>query len=424
MGKWYSLYDKIYRRENLEEAFKLVKRNHGAPGVDGETIELFEKDLDRNIKLIHDELKTKQYKPSAVRRTEIDKPDGGKRLLGVPTVRDRVVQQAMVNILAPKYDIGFHPSSYGYRKGRSQHQAIEKAVLFMRKYDLCHVVDMDLSKCFDRLDHEFILDEMAKTVSDGSVLSLVRAFLKSGVMQDGDFSATEEGSPQGGVISPLISNIYLNVFDQKMRDRDIRIVRYADDILIFARTAIEAKNYLALATRMLEEEMKLTVNKEKTCLTSLGNGVAFLGVVIRTNSIGINPKRLKRFKDKIRRITRRNSGRKLTSVIKELNMTTRGWINYYRIADIKGLRRELMSWIRRRLRMIIMKQWKTYKPMHKLMRRKGFEPKEKMAVTKWKNSKVHIIHLLIPNSDFEKLGLYDLERVDVGLLSPRAIKVA
>jgi RNA-directed DNA polymerase len=243
-------------------------------------------------------------------------------------------------------------------------------------------------------------------------------------MKDGEFSAIEEGSPQGGVISPLISNIYLNVFDQKMRDKDIRIVRYADDILIFARTEIEAKNYLALATRILEEEMKLTVNREKTCLSSLSKGVLFLGVVIRTNSIGVNPKRLKRFKDKIRSITRRNAGRKLICVIKELNMTTRGWINYYKIADIKGLRTELMKWIRRRLRMVIMKQWKTYKPMHKLMRRKGFEPKDKLDVTKWKNSKVQIIHLLLPNSDFDELGLYDLESVEVGLLSPRAIKVA
>lgn len=229
MSKWYSLYDKIYRNENLEEAFKQVKRNHGAPGIDGVTIEEYEAQLSENLELVHKELKTKTYKPSAVRRVQIPKSDGGKRPLGIPTVKDRVVQQAVTSILTPIYDDGFHPSSYGYRKGKSQAQAIEKATLFMRKHRFEHVVDMDLSKCFDRLDHEFMLTEMARTVSDGSVLNLIRTFLKSGVMEDGHFTNTSEGSPQGGVISPLLSNIYLNVFDQEMKRRGIRIVRFADD---------------------------------------------------------------------------------------------------------------------------------------------------------------------------------------------------
>ena len=426
MAKWYSLYDKIYRKENLDEAFKQVKRNHGAPGIDGVTIEEYEAQLSENLELIHKELKTKTYKPSAVRRVQIPKPDGGKRPLGIPTVKDRVVQQAVTNILTPIYDDGFHPSSYGYRKGKSQAQAIEKATLFMRKYGLEYVVDMDLSKCFDRLDHEFMMTEMAKMVSDGSVLDLVRTFLKSGVMEDGHYADTVKGSPQGGVISPLLSNIYLNVFDQEMKRRGIRIVRFADDILIFARTKADAGNYKALATRILEEEMRLTVNKEKTHLTELGNGVKFLGVVIWGKWITIQETRLKRFKDKIRGITRRNKGKPLPFVVQELAPVLRGWVNYYKVANIKGLMSELMGWIRRRLRMIKMKQWKTYKAMHKEMRRKGLQRdiKEKMDVRRWKNSKVKIIHILLPNSYFEELGLYDLTQVKVGLLSHIAMRTA
>ena len=419
MDKWYSLFDKIYQKENLAEAFKQVKQNHGAPGVDGVTVEKYESELSENLELIQTELKTKTYTPSPVRRVMIDKPDGGKRPLGIPTVKDRVVQQAVVNKINPIFDDGFHPSSYGYRKGRSQAQAIEKATQFARKYQFRFAVDMDLSKCFDRLDHEFLINEVAKKISDGSVLWLIRTFLKSGALEDGRFIETEEGSPQGGVISPLLSNIYLNVFDQEMKARGIRIVRFADDILIFAVSKAEAGNYKALATTILEKQMKLTVNKEKTHITSLEQGIDFLGVKIRMKYITIQEKRLKRFKDKIRRITKRNSGRPLELVVKELTPVLRGWINYYKIADIKKRIQELMSWIRRRLRMIKMKQWKTYKPMHKEIRRKGFTGYDqvKMDVRRWKNSKVHIIHMLMPNSYFEELGLYDLTQVKVGLLS-------
>lgn len=426
MDKWYSLFDKIYQKENLAEAFKQVKRNHGAPGVDGVTVEEYESKLSENLELIHVELKTKTYAPSPVRRVMIDKPEGGKRPLGIPTVKNRVVQQAVVNKMNLIFDDGFHPSSYGYRKGRSQAQAIEKATLFARKYKLRFAVDMDLSKCFDRLDHEFLINEVAKKISDGSVLWLIRTFLKSGVLEDGAFQETEEGSPQGGVISPLLSNIYLDVFDQEMKSRGIRLVRFADDILIFASSKAEAGNYKALAIMILEKQMKLTVNKEKTHITSLEQGIDFLGVKIFADFIMIQEKRLKRFKNKIRKITKRNNGKPLERVVKELTPVLRGWMNYYRIAKIKGCARELMSWIRRRLRMIKIRQWKTYKAMHKEIRRKGFTgyDKVKMDVRRWKNSKVHIIHMLMPNSYFEELGLYDLTQVKVGLLSHIAMETA
>ena len=418
MKKWYSLIDKIYQRENLRKAFNRVKKNKGAPGIDGETIEKYEEELESNIKFLHEELKTNTYEPSAVRRVEIEKPDGGIRLLGIPTVKDRVVQQAVVNIIGHIFEETFHPSSYGYRPKHSQQQAVAKAERFMNRYGLEYVVDMDLSKCFDTLDHELIISTVSEKISDGRVLSLIRKFLKSGVMKDGNFFTTDIGSPQGGVISPLLSNIYLNLFDQKMKNKGIRIVRYADDILIFAVDKQTAGNYRTYATKILEEELKLTVNQKKTSITSVHEGVAFLGFIIREKNLCINPKRVERFKEKVRIITKRNAGRKIEDVIDELNPVIRGWINYYRAANCKVIIRELMQWIRRRLRMIRMKQWKTYKKMHKEMRRKGIKGNgQKMDVTKWKNSKVHIIHKLLGNKYFDELGLIDLTKYKVGLLS-------
>ncbi len=418
MKKWYSLIDKIYQRENLSKAFRSVKKNNGAPGIDGETVQIFAENIDSNIEFLHDQLKTNSYVPSPVRRREIEKPDGGVRLLGIPTVKDRVVQQAIVNVIEPIFEETFHPSSYGYRPKRSQQQAVAKAERFMNRYGLGYVVDMDLSKCFDTLNHELMMNAVAEKISDGRVLNLIRKFLESGVIHSGNFFSTEIGSPQGGVISPLLSNIYLNVFDQKMKSKGIRIVRYADDILIFARDKQTAGNYLVHATKILEEELKLTVNQKKTKVTSVYEGVAFLGFIIGEKYLGINPKRVKRFKDKIRRITKRNAGRKIESVIEELNPVIRGWINYYRAANCKSLISGLMQWIRRRLRMIKMVQWKTYKAMQKEMRRKGIRGNGlKMDVRKWKNSIVHIIHLLMGNQFFDDLGLIDLTKYEVGLLS-------
>jgi len=418
MKKWYSLIDKIYRKENLELAFKRVKRNNGAPGIDGETVSDFAAKMELNIEFLHERLKTNRYEPSPVRRTEIEKPEGGVRLLGIPTVKDRVVQQAIVNIIEPIFDKTFHPSSYGYRPNHSQHQAVAKAERFMNKYGLEHVVDMDLSKCFDTLDHEIMIKAVSEQISDGRVLDLIRKFLKSGVMNSDNFSKTEVGSPQGGVCSPLLSNIYLNQFDQKMMSRGIRIVRYADDILIFAKDKKTVGDYKAYATKFLEEELKLKVNKDKTKLTSVHEGVEFLGFVIYEKWLGVNPKRIKRFKDKIRRKTARGTGRKMEDIIKDLNPVLRGWINYYRVANIKSFIRDLMGWIRRRLRMIKIRQWKSYKAMHKEMRKQGIKGNgEKMAITKWKNSNIHIVHMLLPNKLFESLGLIDMQKYQVGLLS-------
>ncbi|SPY09349.1 reverse transcriptase domain-containing protein [Oligella urethralis] len=218
---YYSLYGRLLDKELLLRSYKKVRRAGGAAGIDGQTLAQFGERLDDNLLQLLNELKTKQYRALPVKRVEIPKADGGVRLLGIPSVRDRVVQQAVNELLTPIFEEQFHPSSFGYRPNRSCHDAISKATMFIRRYGLKHVVDMDLSKCFDRLDHELIIQQVKKRVTDSSVLELIRQFLQSGVMIDGKLASTDIGSPQGGVISPLLANIYLDAFDQQCGTEDI-----------------------------------------------------------------------------------------------------------------------------------------------------------------------------------------------------------
>jgi len=418
MRKWYSLIDKVYARDNLHLAFKRVKANNGAPGIDGETVKDFATCLEENLTMIHEELKTNTYQPSPVRRVEIEKEDGSKRPLGIPTVKDRVVQQAVRQIIEPIFEPDFHPSSYGYRPNRSCQQAVAKAEQFLRRYGLTHVVDMDLSKCFDTLNHERIIEGVNRKISDGRILKLIRRFLEAGVMKDGAVQETEIGSPQGGVISPLLANIYLDEFDQKMKALGIRIVRYADDILVFASSPRQAKKYQMIATQILEEDLKLTVNRDKTHITSLSKGVSYLGFVIYPKYISIHPKRIKRFKDAVRRLTPRNHGKNMEQQIAELNRFLRGWIQYFRLANCKGFLSEAMGWIRRRLRMKKMREWKSWRGLHKALRRRGHHGDfKKISMRCWRNSASPLLSLALPNIWFEKLGLLDLTKYDVGIVS-------
>ena len=280
MRTYYSLYDRLLDRRALARAFERVRRAKGAPGDDGQSIDDFQSRLEEELDRLVNELRTKTYQPQPVRRVTIPKPGGGERHLGIPAVRDRVVQQVLLDILQPIFDPDFHPSSYGYRPGRSCQQAVAKATLFVRQHDRQWVVDMDLSKCFDRLNHDLIIASIRRRVTDRSVLNLVRKFLTSGVMVEGNWEATEVGSPQGGVVSPLIANIYLDAFDQEMKRRGHRIVRYADDILILCRSESAARQAQAIVTEILEGDLRLTVNKDKTHLVHATQGVKFLGVEI------------------------------------------------------------------------------------------------------------------------------------------------
>ncbi|MDI9413665.1 MAG: group II intron reverse transcriptase/maturase [Bacillota bacterium] len=418
MRKWYSLIDKVYALGNLHQAFKHVKSNNGAPGIDGETVEDFAMELENKLYIIHDELKTGKYKPEPVKRVEIEKEDGGKRPLGIPTVKDRVVQQALRQIIEPIFEPDFHPSSYGYRPNRSCQHAVAKAEQFLRRYGLTHVVDMDLSKCFDTLEHERIIQGVNRKVSDGKILGLIRQFLKAGVMQDGIMTETTVGSPQGGVISPLLANIYLDEFDQKMKSLNIRIVRYADDILVFAISPRQAEKFQEIATCILEKELNLKVNTTKTHITNLRKGVPYLGFVIYPKHIGVDTNRVKKFKDKIRKLTPRNHGKNVEQQIAELNRFLRGWINYFRLANIKRFLEDTMGWIRRRLRMKKMREWKSWKGLHKELRRRGYRGEfEKIAMAKWRNSNTVPVHQALTNMWFKEKGLIDLTKYEVGIVS-------
>lgn len=417
MRTYYSLYDRLLDRRALARAFEKVRRAKGAPGIDGQTIGDFEADLLGELMRLANELRTKSYQPSPVRRVSIPKPGGGERHLGIPTVRDRVVQQALLDILQPIFDPEFHPSSYGYRPGRSCQQAVAKATMFIRRYGLKHVVDMDLSKCFDRLDHGLILSSIRRRVTDGSILNLIQMFLVSGVMADGVWEATELGSPQGGVASPLIANIYLDAFDQEMMRRGYRIVRYADDILILCRSRRSAEHAINVAVGILEGDLKLTVNRDKTHQTHVSHGVKFLGIIIGRVHTRIAPEKVAAFKAKVKAITRKSSPVNLAKVITDLNPVLRGWANYFRMANCTRLYRELAGWIRRRLRAKQLALWKKPDRLIRRLRQVGVQGDlPKMRMTAWRTSRSSYASMAINNGYLADLGLFDLASIRTGVL--------
>ncbi len=414
---YYSLYSRLLDRRALARAFAKVRRAKGAPGVDGQTIADFEANVAEELDRLVHELQAKTYRPQPVRRVPIPKPGGGERNLGIPAVRDRVVQQVLLVLLQPIFDPDFHPSSYGYRPKRSCQQAVAKATMFVRQYGLTHVVDMDLSKCFDLLDHDLIVASIRRRVRDGSILTLLRMFLESGVMIDGNWEATGIGSPQGGVISPLISNVYLDAFDQEMKRRGHRIVRYADDILILCRSRSGAEHAREVATDILEGTLRLTVNKEKTHLVHASRGIKFLGVEIGLTWIRIQNKKVAAFKAKVKAITRRNSPVNLAKIISDLTPVMRGYANYFRMANCKGLFRELMSWIRRRLRAKQLALWKRASRLHRRLRQLGYQGEFlKIRMRCWRNSRSHLASWSMPNGWFSERGLFDLATVETGVL--------
>ena len=402
----------------LYEAYKQVKKNRGAAGIDGQSVDDFTQNLEVELKRLLLELQEKRYQAQPVKRVEIDKDDGGKRLLGIPTVRDRIVQQCLSNIMTPIFDPHFHSSSYGYRVGRSCHQAISKASLFIRKYNKQHVVDMDLSKCFDMLNHDLLIKFVRKRIADGSILNLIEMFLKSGVMIGSNWQTSELGSPQGGVISPLLANIYLDEFDQEMKKRAHRIVRYADDILIFCTSKSGAENALKVASHILEETLKLKVNERKTHIAHSDTGIKFLGVVINTNHTSIQEKKLKAFKMKVKQLTKRNGGGNLAFVLKRLNPVLRGFVNYFKIANISSKLKGLASWVRRRLRAIQLRLWKTVDKLHRRLKQLKYKPPfKRMKMNSWRNSMSPLASYAMPNSWFKDIGLYQIDEVKTGVLA-------
>ena len=419
MSVYYSLYSRMLNLDALYKGFKKVSRAKGAAGIDGQSLSDYAVELDNNLKQLQHELQTKLYRALPVKRVEIPKDDGGVRLLGIPAVRDRIVQQVLLDILQPIFDPDFHPSSYGYRPGRSCHDAISKATAFIRQYNRRWVVDMDLSKCFDCLDHELIIKGIKRRVTDGSLLKLIKQFLSSGVMVGGHWEASEKGSPQGGVISPLLANIYLDAFDQEMKRRNHRIVRYADDILILCNSQVGAENAQRSATKILEEDLKLTVNRKKTHIAHSDVGIKFLGVEIGSRYTWIQEKKLKSFKQKVKQLTKRNTGENLVGLIKRLNPVVRGFVNYFSIANCSRDFKALAAWIRRRLRAIQLKLWKKPSRLHRRLKQLNYKPPFRfIKMNSWRNSSSPLASYAMPNKWFNELGLYSIEEARTGWLVP------
>jgi len=361
-GATSNLLEKLLSRRNLNEAYKKVKQKGGAAGVDGMTVDEAASYLEEHREEIIGRIEKGKYKPMPVRRVEIPKPDGGVRLLGVPTVVDRIIQQAIVQVLTPVFEPTFSDNSYGFRPKRSAHMVIMKAKEYYED-GYGYVVDIDLAKYFDTVNHDILMDMVMMKVKERPIIRLIRAFLKSGVMEDGVMSPTDEGTPQGGNLSPLLSNIYLTRFDKMLEDRGHKFVRYADDCNVYLKSKRAAERVMENGVEFLEgRKMKLKVNRDKSSVGS-PTKLKFLGFRLYTRSNGtkgvsIHPKSVKRFKGKVKELTKRSRGKSLDRIVSELKKYTDGWIQYFGIADMKNLMVELNQWIRRRLRMYIWKQWK------------------------------------------------------------------
>jgi RNA-directed DNA polymerase len=406
------LMEQILERDNMFRALHRVRSNKGAPGVDGMTVEQLGGYLRRHWLKIRDDLLNGRYAPLPVRRKTIPKTDGGERLLGIPAVLDRLIQQATSQVLQTIWDPTFSESSFGFRPGRSQHQAIRKARDYVRSgYRV--TVDLDLSKFFDRVNHDRLLSRLATRVKDKRVLRLIRAFLTSGVMVGGLVSPTEEGTPQGGPLSPLLSNIVLDELDKELEQRGLHFVRYADDFVIYVKSKRAGQRVMENVKRFVTRRLRLKVNEEKS---SVGRpwSSKFLGLCL-TNSrnnpkIRIHWKSIKRFRQRVIEITCRTRGRSLKTVLAELMSYLRGWWQYYGIAESRNRLQPLAHWIRRRLRALVWKQWKNRRTRIRHLLACGIQRVPALTTGcarkgPWRMSRAYWVHLALPDSYFESLGL-------------------
>ena len=362
----------VVERENLKKALAQVKRNKGAAGIDGMTVEELPAYLKEHWPAIRSQLLDGTYKPQPVRRVEIPKASGGLRPLGIPTVFDRFIQQAVLQVLQVDWNGTFSEMSFGFRPGRSAHQAVERAQAYIAS-GYAVVVDIDLEKFFDRVNHDILMGLVAKRVADKRLLKLIRGFLTAGVLEGGLVSLTEEGTPQGGPLSPLLSNLMLDVLDKELEKRGHRFVRYADDCNIYVRSRKAGERVLAGIEKFLERRLKLRINKAKSAVAR-PSARKFLGFSFtrrRRPRRRIAPQALARFKVKVRELTRRTVGRSLGQIVEKLSVYLKGWRGYFGFCQTPSVLHELDAWIRRRLRAIAWKQWKRGPVRFDELRRRG-----------------------------------------------------
>lgn len=357
------LLERILDRENLNRAYKRVRANRGAPGIDGMTVEEALPWLREHREELLEQIRQGKYKPQPVRRKEIPKADGGTRKLGIPSVVDRIIQQAIAQQLTPIFEPLFYDGSYGYRPGRSAQQAMERVRAYAEQ-GYTQAVLVDLSKYFDTLNHDLLMNMVREEVHDKRVIELIKKFLKSGVMENGLLVKTKEGSPQGGPLSPLLANIYLNKYDREMERRGVPVVRYADDIVVLAKSPRAAQRLLESSRKYLEEKLKLKVNMDKSRAVSVFSirNFKFLGFALGKGRDGVyirvHAKSMKKAKQRLKELTSRRQGRNVRVVMKKVKEYIRGWLGYFGIARMRNTMKEWDGWLRRRFRMYIWKQWK------------------------------------------------------------------
>jgi RNA-directed DNA polymerase len=410
------LMKEVLDKNNLEEALKQVMQNKGAAGIDGMTVEELPAYLKENWKRIRKELMEGKYAPLAVKRVEIPKVTGGVRQLGIPSVVDRFIQTALQQVFQKHWDGTFSQYSYGFRPGKSQHQAVKQAQEYVSS-GLRYVVDIDLEKFFDRVNHDVMMNRIARRVKDKQVLKLIRAFLNAGMMEEGLVKPTEEGVPQGGPLSPIFSNLLLDELDQELEKRGLRFVRWADDCNIYVASKRAGERVMESITKFLSKKLRLKVNEEKSAVGRPWER-KFLGFTFtwqKKTRRRIAPETLKRVKERIRKLTSRKRGNNLEQIIKEINSYLRGWINYFGYCETPTVLQDLEEWLRRKLRCLIWKRWKRGTTRYKRLKEMGLS-KEQAAMGAgsgthgpWHMSRTPPINKALSVEYFRQLGLPTLQ---------------
>jgi len=406
------LMEKVCHRDNLNRAYKRVKANRGAAGVDRMSVDELYGWLISNKEGLIRSLKNGTYLPKAVKGVEIPKPNGGIRQLGIPTVVDRLVQQSILQVLTPIFDPTFSEFSFGFRPQRSAHQALHQASHYVSE-GWRYVVDLDLEKFFDRVNHDILMSRLARWIGDRRLLKLIRRFLQVGMMKDGLVGPREEGTPQGGPLSPLLSNLLLDELDKELEERGHRFVRYADDCNMYMQSIVAGERVMKSITRFLEKKLRLRVNKEKSAVAHVSTRT-FLGYRIHAGGhLRIATENLQRMKQRVRQLTSRSAGKSFQAIIGGLQQYLPGWVTYYRYASMVHLLQGLDAWIRRRLRCYRLKQQPLARPMARFLMRQGLPENRAWALASvnrgwWALSALPPSCEAMPNAFFEDLGLPNL----------------
>lgn len=408
------LMDAVVERGNMTAAYKRVVGNEGAAGVDGMPVDELRPYLNRVWSQVKEDLLDGRYEPAPVRVVEIPKPGGGVRMLGIPTVMDRLVQQALLQVLVPVFDPGFSESSFGFRPGRSAHQAVLQARSHVADGHRW-VVDLDLERFFDRVNHDVLMSRVARRVEDGRILKLIRRFLQSGMMVGGVVAARREGTPQGGPLSPLLSNVLLDDLDKELERRGHAFCRYADDVNVYVRSEAAGDRVLASLTRFLDKRLRLSVNAGKSAVDRPWER-SFLGYSMTWHKqprLRVARESERRFRARLRAAFRAGRGRNLRGFIESLRPVLRGWVNYFRLAEVKRVFEDLDGWMRRRLRCVIWRQWKRPATRQRHLMQRGLARERAWRSASngrgpWWNAGASHMNAAFPKSYFDRLGLVSL----------------